>query len=35
MNVFGSPVSDDIWIRYTMSDNGDPILGHVLQWYDL
>lgn len=28
MNVFGPTISDDVWIRYTLSDNEDPVFGH-------
>lgn len=28
---FGSMFSDDVWVRYTIPDNKDPMLGYVVQ----
>lgn len=31
LNVFRTTISDDVWIRRTISDNEDPTIGHVIR----
>lgn len=35
INMFGSTVSEDVWIRYTILDNEYLMFGHVVHWHTL